>query len=178
MKAHERDLEGITFVVNPPKDDRVTGENVEPKSAKANSYLEKFAGWDDDIASALQNFYETGRGVEELECPHDDHGIQMDVTLMVDEVFYLDTSETIQGNFRVYDNTLYINEVVEYGDLTQTELFDKVISETEELNLNGIKVSLRRVDEFRDALRDTAFSVDIEEDSRGYERLKAEYTVN
>lgn len=159
VKAHEKDFEGITFVVHKTDGDEITADNIE--SEGASSYLEKFADWDSDIAEAVQNYYQTGRGAEEFACPHRNDTDRMCVTHIVDQVFIPDVDGELMGSYRVIDGVLHIHDVQEMGGLEPRTFFNKLINQARNDDIKSIKISTYNSD-LKETLEDVGFETRIE----------------
>jgi hypothetical protein len=179
VKAHEKDFEGITFVVESPENGKVTPDNI--KAPSAESYLEKFAGWRSDVAEVVQNFYETGRGVEDLECPYDH--TSMSITHIVDQIFIPNIKGKVVGSFTVYDRELQISDIQETGDVHIENFFKKIVNQAEVRGISQIKIESYNVDQFEDPLDKLDFDIKIKDQEnnafRGnYSRLVAEKDIS
>lgn len=175
VKAHEKDFEGITFVVESPEGGEVTAENIRPERSSTERYLQKFAGWDEDIAQAVHNHYTNRKGVEEFRCPHNEGELCM--TTVVDQIFIPNISGGFEGNMGVYDGNLEIHTILEYGSNKPKEVFSKIIEEAQDQGLKSILFSTTDVKRMEPILTELEFETTTKERTRfrdTYTELNAE----
>lgn len=180
VKAHEKDFEGITFVIESPKGNgKITSEHIRPERTSVESYLEKFAGWGEDIAQFVNETYHQRSGVEKFKCPHNDGGLC--VTKVVDDVFVIDLDD-FSGFMGVYDDTLEIHSIYDSGPIELEELFEKITRKAKIKELKHIKFETTDVDKFKSVLAKFDFEIIVKEEKdwqgNNYNTLYAELVLD
>lgn len=161
VKASERDLEGITFVIDSPQGGEVQAEHVHPEESMAESYLEKFSGWDEDIARAVRSFYHNAMSVEEFSCPHDHTG--MSITHIVDDVFVPDLSFEVQfEEIGVFDDQIEIMSIMGLAEDDVDMFVDELMDAARSTNASSIRIQLTTIDPYRSVLDSYGFDTEVE----------------
>lgn len=183
VKAHEKDFEGITFIVESPKENgEVTAEHIRPEQKSTESYLERFAGWDEDIAQVINSYYSLRKGVEEFNCPDGPGRMEsgMSFTKIVDEIFEIDLPDNFKGFMGIYNNKLEIHSIWHPNSLELDVLFENIVNKASEQGLDEIVFETQDVDEFESLLKDFDFETVVTEETRWgdkYTKLYAELKV-
>lgn len=167
--ATNRDLEGITFVIESPKGDNLTAENISIQDSRNKDYLDKFTNIREQIAEGITGLYEKRLGY--LEFLHPDEDIQGEYyTLIVDKIFVPDINE-FEGLTGIFDSCVEVHLVDGYDEnLSAYQFCEEMIEDAKKANAESIRFCGVSNLELRKPLEKQEFDVEVENRQLSAER--------
>lgn len=160
--ATNRDLEGITFVVESPEGDELTAQHIGIEDPRKEDYLDKFSNIRQEIAEGItERLYENRLGY--LEFLHPDENIQGEYyTLIVDDMF-IPNVDGFKGLSGVFGTSAELHLIDDYNDdITPLQFCKTVVKQAEQDGLTSIEFCEISREEFIDPLEQLGFDVDVD----------------